>query len=652
MTRIASNHGGGTGGGGAWRPAAWALTALAVVAALFGRGAAGRGTSRPAAGDTQPAAAQPAAAQPAAVDRRPVLLAHGSDGWFWLARIRDDRATGGTAGLRTELYARPAQSADGLVAGAWVDLQPVGQRAVSLAHRGRQLAVLLDDGQWTLVSPESARPGSALPVPGARLVALSDGPTPVGEGRQDVWAVARIPGGVAALRAATPAPATTATQPASSTAPSPTPTTSPTTAAATSPAAATAPATVPADAGSSRPPGLYPAPSIGPVTPVAPAPVRGPEVLSLIYCGPDGWIGETDVPATVARPGDAVSLGIAGDSPYLAVRRPGAASDDVGAVRVYRWSQGRWSAVGGGETGATIPLAAGRVFHLLTGSAAPVLWAGGAADADPDTLVLFGRDGPATVALDAPAGSPTAQRAAAYATGKVRAVFEKGDKHYEQIVDPATGQPAGPPAPIVFQVAPAVDPQWVRFAVATIAMGFSIFASFRRREEIRAVTPETLAGAGVRLAPMGLRVLAGLVDAVPVVAGVAVAIWRDGPKWEESWPGAAFFWLGVVVYVGHTLASELLTGRTLGKAVCGLRVVALDGSAPGRAQAVARNLLRVIDAGLFFAPLVLVLLSPLRQRAADVAAGTLVVQDAERAPAETPAETSGEAPADQRKDEP
>ena len=54
-------------------------------------------------------------------------------------------------------------------------------------------------------------------------------------------------------------------------------------------------------------------------------------------------------------------------------------------------------------------------------------------------------------------------------------------------------------------------------------------------------------------------------------------------------------------------------------------MVGLDGQRPGPGPLLTRNLLRIIDLLIAFFPLVLVLYSPLRQRAGDVAAGTLVV---------------------------
>ena len=58
----------------------------------------------------------------------------------------------------------------------------------------------------------------------------------------------------------------------------------------------------------------------------------------------------------------------------------------------------------------------------------------------------------------------------------------------------------------------------------------------------------------------------------------------------------------------------------------GLRVVNLDGSRVRPRAAMLRNILRVVDLTLALFPLVMIFLSPLRQRIGDVAAGTLVVR--------------------------
>ena len=94
---------------------------------------------------------------------------------------------------------------------------------------------------------------------------------------------------------------------------------------------------------------------------------------------------------------------------------------------------------------------------------------------------------------------------------------------------------------------------------------------------------------------------------------------------QSGWSDSTLWWIALGVYVVHTTIAEWLTGRSLGKMACGLKVVSLDGSRPTFGQVALRNFLRVIDAGLGFLPLLLVPFSPLRQRVGDAAAGTLVV---------------------------
>ncbi len=76
------------------------------------------------------------------------------------------------------------------------------------------------------------------------------------------------------------------------------------------------------------------------------------------------------------------------------------------------------------------------------------------------------------------------------------------------------------------------------------------------------------------------------------------------------------------------LFESLAGGRSPGKRIVGLRVVSEQGRAIGAAQALARNLLRFIDAlpiG-YVLGISSVLLSSRRQRLGDIAAGTLVVR--------------------------
>jgi uncharacterized RDD family membrane protein YckC len=214
----------------------------------------------------------------------------------------------------------------------------------------------------------------------------------------------------------------------------------------------------------------------------------------------------------------------------------------------------------------------------------------------------------------------------AYATGKLRAVYldERKEKRlFEQAYDPQSGAPVGEPSSLGWQ-GDAGALRWSPFvtAVVTGAMLLSIMASLRRRAEMRAVDLDAI---GPRLAPIGLRLLAGMIDALPIIAVLVYGGLTGFADPSVSSGNSPLFWIAVGVYVLHTTLTEWLTGRSLGKMACGLKVISLDGSRPTLGQVVLRNFLRVVDAGLGFLPLLLVPFSPLRQRVGDAAAGTLVV---------------------------
>jgi uncharacterized RDD family membrane protein YckC len=125
----------------------------------------------------------------------------------------------------------------------------------------------------------------------------------------------------------------------------------------------------------------------------------------------------------------------------------------------------------------------------------------------------------------------------------------------------------------------------------------------------------------LRLAPLGRRAAAGTIDLFPLIIGMAVLEHFSSPaEWELVTA------ISMGLYILLTALTEMISGRSLGKWLMGLEVVSLTGDRPPRWSLLVRNLLRVIDVGLFFVPLAVVMLSPLRQRTGDVAAGTLVVQ--------------------------
>lgn len=154
------------------------------------------------------------------------------------------------------------------------------------------------------------------------------------------------------------------------------------------------------------------------------------------------------------------------------------------------------------------------------------------------------------------------------------------------------------------------------------------------------------------LAGPGTRVSSGAMDlALQVGAGLlgALALYGLSDALGDDWTtvvGSIGFFLLLFFY---DVAWELLNdGRTPGKALLGLRVVRDDGRRVDGGSSVLRNLLRIIELPLCYAPgIVLVTLTNRHQRIGDMVAGTLVVREPRRASRtlgrEAPATAGGDA---------
>ncbi|HYA00903.1 MAG TPA: RDD family protein [Candidatus Binatia bacterium] len=127
------------------------------------------------------------------------------------------------------------------------------------------------------------------------------------------------------------------------------------------------------------------------------------------------------------------------------------------------------------------------------------------------------------------------------------------------------------------------------------------------------------------------------------VYGVATPAWSPFPlgapffTWVSSGPALDWGWQ-VLVMVAYFGVFEMLLTATPGKLLCRIRVSRPDGSRPGWAALLVRNLLRPVDA-LPFAFLIgglLVLLTGSGQRLGDLAAGTVVIGAQDTASARLP----------------
>jgi len=167
--------------------------------------------------------------------------------------------------------------------------------------------------------------------------------------------------------------------------------------------------------------------------------------------------------------------------------------------------------------------------------------------------------------------------------------------------------------------------------IVVLALATPVLILMWKRESgpVLAQLPATL-----RIADMGPRGLAALIDLVP---GFVTAMLITGASVEEVltfWPGRSGGWEAMIpgtivigVFVGHTFLSELFTARTIGKAITGLRVTGLRGQPPDLWRVLARNVFKVLD--LIALPLLIfAIISPNKQRLGDVVARTLVVRKA------------------------
>jgi uncharacterized RDD family membrane protein YckC len=491
------------------------------------------------------------------------LQAHGSDDRLWLARV--ESVPGRTATEISNVYVREKSDA------TWRRLEPLGVRVIGLANRGSQLALLLPGGDWRLTTEAGYATGGPLPD-AAKLVTLgSDGAT--------LWAI-----GVS--RAEAPG-ATSTTQ------------------------STTAPTSQPAAAVATR---AAPAPRQGPTT----APTGEPRLV-LYRLGARDWERQGELPQEIPAETASLSLAIVGGTPLLAFKHDGK------TVRI--WHRGAAPDEWGKPSDVKSELDV--VEHkLLGGTSTPTLWYRGASG--PGHLWI-GPSGPlggpgvdkALAAL--PGLSADAPHAVAIANGAVRELLIANDKIYEQRLSAATGAPEGEPATAVL---PAVSIQGlvVRVLEVTLAVALvlALLSSMRKRGEL---TEGELDPARFRLAPFGLRLTAGLVDAIPIFAALLIVRFRSPSSAAQP---TLSDWLivaaGVATYLLLTTLVELAAGRSIGKMLTGLHIVGLNGRPASAGARVLRNLFRVIDLIIPGVPLALILFSPLRQRAGDLGAGTIVVQ--------------------------
>jgi uncharacterized RDD family membrane protein YckC len=302
-----------------------------------------------------------------------------------------------------------------------------------------------------------------------------------------------------------------------------------------------------------------------------------------------------------------LSLGIFDEAPTLA------ALMDRGEVREFVFNGKIWEAA----PPMHVDRAATRI-KFLDDLQHDALWAAGANDAG----TIYFRDAqPVKLAALVKAEDLTV-------AGQSIRVLSVADGNIVEYAFAPDGTPRGKttlPAPAAIEEEKPFE--WLS-AVAAGMLVLVLVNSMRRRD---AAPPEALEAAKLELAPIGLRLLAGTIDAIPVIGTVILFSIYFEPANPSDISGFVQamqipLYISTAIYVLHTLLSEWLWGTTIGKRICGLRVTMVDGAKPSVRAVVLRNILRVVDVAMFF-PLLLVLISPLRQRVGDFAGETVVVRD-------------------------
>ncbi len=311
-----------------------------------------------------------------------------------------------------------------------------------------------------------------------------------------------------------------------------------------------------------------------------------------------------------------VRLSITGRIPYVAVLR---APRFVKVIRLD--SEGKtWIGTTDIETSADVV-----AFRLLGNAPTATLWIG-QANGDESFYYFSQTLPPRIVRLPNVPPAFVSQQAIAFAASRIHLLSPGEDKNAGKLVDQdfdaETGVRTGP-AMLVPLVPLSAFPdiggpmQFVVWAALAFAIGSSL--RWRKVMQGRVFNLEEL-----NLAPLGMRLAAGLIDLVPALLPMLILLRH--PDAPPQLIVQIIEWAVGPLYLLHTTAIESAFGRSLGKMLMGLRVISIDGSAPTLGSLLIRNLLRVIDIGLMFLPLAVILFSRLRQRTGDVAAGTLVVR--------------------------
>jgi len=227
------------------------------------------------------------------------------------------------------------------------------------------------------------------------------------------------------------------------------------------------------------------------------------------------------------------------------------------------------------------------------------------------------------------------------AYGNGAALLWQTDSHvWMRRIDGISGR-AGEPVELVDQPISASRVWQVGLTFAVAVLGLLCLMLLRPNLQVGQSLPK-----GMHVATLGNRLGGAATDLFPA-AVLALLIVRGSPidlmalpMFTLDFADARPYLLMVAIATGHSLLTELIARRSIGKMLAGTRMVKLDGTHIAVSQVLVRSLLKMLV--LLVPPLIVVMfLNPNRQGIQDIAARCLVVQEGDE---DEPAEEGGESP--------
>jgi len=376
-------------------------------------------------------------------------------------------------------------------------------------------------------------------------------------------------------------------------------------------------------------------------------PAEAPAAPAVLQFGDGNWRRLTDLPSAVLADRSSVRVSAANNVIYLLV------TSVSGDNSLWRWpgdDDGPWTQLN--LTGHATSSAVLAMFHSGPNELTLVLALPAGPDQDEQLeLVSLDPSGaatapqPITLSKGEPLTLPTRPLAAPLVVPEARhrvALLWRDDGSAKfTLCDVSTG--VAEPARDVSALTEAPLDDSGRmvlnyFVIVLLVVTFAVMIAARPR-----TTPgPMILPPACRPAPLGKRVLAGMIDFVPISVIVSFVApigelpgGSPGGLWE-LWDQynqvlqtrqAAFSVIATLcTYMVYGVVMEARFAATLGKMLLKMRIIAGDGRPPGLREAALRNVVKMLEISMPWLLVIVPLLNPARQRLGDILARTVVIE--------------------------